>query len=492
MAQTRTDDRLQTDDRSRRLDHAFLMSQPPQEHYPRTIRRTARQEVLLQPSRRNQPRLKTQSIPLLLVAGFGVASLFGAVLLSLPVSSSSGEWTSPIDALFVATSAVCVTGLTPVDTGTYWSGFGQVVILLLFQFGGLGFMTSATLLFLLFGWRVGVRERLLLSQTLDLGRMGGVVRLIRRTVTFALIAEAIGFAILFLRFLLDHPIERAAWYGLFHSVSAFNNAGFDLFGNFQGLAAYDDVLTLTTIAALAFLGSIGYPVIEDLRQRRRASLFLDTRIVLRTTFAVIGVVSLLVLALEWDGALAGRGIADKILQSAFHAVASRTSGFAALPAASMSEEILLITMAAMFIGGASGSTAGGIKVGTFGILLAATWSAVASRSHVEAEGREIRRPDVDRALALTIIALILVFTVAVGLARLEEIALLHLLFEATSAFGTAGLSTGVTPALGDAGMLLITATMFVGRLGPLTLALVLVQRSRLDRIRLPEERVRIG
>jgi trk system potassium uptake protein TrkH len=392
----------------------------------------------------------------------------------------------------VATSAVCVTGLTPVDTGTYWSSFGQAVIFLLVQLGGLGFMTSATLLFILLGWRVGVRERLLLSQTLDIGRMGGIVRLMRRTIIFTFVLEGAGFVILSARFLVDEPLGRALWYGLFHSVSAFNNAGLDVLGGSRSLAAYDDPVTLVTIGTLVFFGGIGYLVIEDIRARRQATLTVDTKIILRTTAAIIAVGFFAFLLIEWNQALAGRNAPDKVLQAAFQAVAPRTSGFSTFPALNMTEESLFLTMALMFIGGASGSTAGGIKVGTFGILVAAALSALGGREHVETAGREIRRNDVDRALAVAFAAVLLVFIVSIALARIEDIEFLELLFEATSAFGTTGLSTGITPRLEDGSLLIITLLMFIGRLGPLTLALALVQRTRPTRRRLPEERVRIG
>jgi trk system potassium uptake protein TrkH len=233
-------------------------------------------------------------------------------------------------------------------------------------------------------------------------------------------------------------------------------------------------------------------VLDDLLQRRRRMPTLDTVVVLRTTAAVLVGGFLLILALEWEQSLAGRSLPDKLLQAAFQAVASRTSGFATLSPSAMSHEALLLMIALMFIGGASGSTAGGIKVGTLGILIAATWSAMAGRGQVEAAGRELRQQDVNRALAVALLAAVLVFAVSVVLTRIEDADVLAVMFEATSAFGTTGLSTGLAPELSDASLLLLTATMFIGRLGPLTLALALVQRSRATRRRYPEGRVRIG
>lgn len=441
---------------------------------------------------RPRRRLQTPSAPLLLIAGFTAASLLGAIVLALPVSSADGTWTPPLVALFVSTSAVCVTGLTPVDTSAHWSTFGQTVILVLFQFGGLGIMTSTTLLFLLFGWRLGMRERLVLSRSLDLTRMGGIVALVRRTIIFTFVVEVIGFLLLTVRFLFTESPDTAAWYGLFHSVSAFNNAGFDLFGT--SFTQHHDAFILVTIGVLALLGGIGFIVVQDVLERLRSGdrLALDSRLVLQATAVIIVVCAVLMLALEWDGVLAGESTAGKLLQSSFIAVGSRTAGFAAVPIGEMSDASHFTLLAFMFIGGASGSTAGGIKVGTFAILVAAMLSTFAGKEHVEADGREIRRADVDRALTLAFVSIVFVFLSTLLLAQVESFEFLDIMFEATSAFGTTGLSTGITPELDNAGLLLLTLAMLVGRLGPLTLALALVQRQRPSRRRLAEERVRIG
>ena len=472
------------------------MSREPFDRYPRAvrIRRSARQSVSIEPTRRRPRRVQAPSAPLLLIAGFALASLLGAVVLSLPFSSADGSWTSPVISLFVATSAVCVTGLTPVDTATHWSTFGQAVILVLVQVGGLGIMTSTTLLFLLFGWRLGIRERLLLSRSLDLGRMGGIVSLIRRAIIFSFVVEATGVVILTSRFLFDEPLDTALWYGLFHSVSAFNNAGFDLFGDFSSLTAHDDPVTLVTVATLVLLGSIGFIVVQDVLDRIQHGdrLALDSKMVLQATAGLIAVAFLLMLWLEWDGVLAGEGLGGKVLHSGFLAFGSRTAGFSAVPTADMGDATHFTLLAFMFIGGASGSTAGGIKVGTFAILIAAAVSTAAGREHVEANGREIRRADVDRALTLALSSVVFVFLLTLLLAQTENLGFLDIMFEATSAFGTTGLSTGITPDLDDLSLLLLTLGMLIGRLGPLTLALALVQRQRPSRRRMAEERVRIG
>lgn len=468
------------------------MADNPAARYPRTIRRTKRVEFELQPKVKRRPRLPVSSLPYILLAGFGIAIAIGTLLLMLPIATESRSWTPPITALFVATSAVCVTGLVPVDTATHWSGFGEAVIVVLIQFGGLGFMTSATLLFLLLGLRVGVRERLLLSASLDLSRPGGVVRVTRGALLFTLTCEAIGFVLLTMRFALDRPLLESLWFGLFHSISAFNNAGFDLFGNFSSLEGQRDVFTLTVIGTLVVFGGIGYLVVQEVLLWRRSRLSLDSTLVLRTTAALLVGGWLVFLFLEWNGTLAPLSVPDRLLQSAFQAVAPRTAGFASLPVGAMKDETHFLTIFLMFVGGSTGSTAGGIKVATFGIIVAAVFSALRGKAHIEVAGREIRRSEADKALAVAFLAAAIIFISAIVIAELEEQPFMSLLFEVTSAFGTTGLTTGITSQHGDPALLLLTLLMFVGRLGPLTLALALMQRTTIERLRLPEERVRIG
>ncbi len=464
--------------------------------YPRTIRRPSRVELPIEERARRPRRLRISSLPLLLLAGFGIAILIGTVLLTLPISSESGDWTSPVIALFVSTSAVCVTGLVPVDTATHWSGFGEAVILLLIQFGGLGFMTSTTLLFLLFGWRLGLRERLHLSQSMDLSRIGGVVSLTRRAILFTLIIEAAGVAILFARFVIDQPVEQALWWSVFHSVSAFNNAGFDLTGGFQSLQGNADAVTLLTIGGLIVFGSIGFLVVGDVLHLNRNTrrLTADSVVVLRMTAILIVIGFLVFFVLESGNLLAGKNMPDRLLHSFFSSVSHRTAGFSALPIGEAQDETQFFTLGLMFVGGASGSTAGGIKVATLAVIVAAAFAAIRGREHAELASREMPRADVDRALAVVLLSALSVFVVAIALARLQDsVTFLPILFEATSAFATNGLSTGITPSLDDSSLLLLTATMYIGRLGPLTLVLALVQRSAARELRrLPEERVRIG
>jgi len=414
----------------------------------------------------------------------------------LPISSATGQATSPIDAFFTATSAVCVTGLVVVDTGTYWSFFGQGVILALIQIGGFGFMTSATLLLLAFGRRIGLSERILIRESMGLTRLGGLVRLVKRMAIFTVTAEAIGGAVFYFRFAADNPAHTAFWKSMFHSISAFNNAGFDIFGNFQSLINYkgDPVVILFT-AALIFLGGISFLVIADvIKVRSIVNLTLDSKLVLSTTVFLLSIgIAVMLLAEFYDpAAFASMSLPQKVLVASFQSVTARTAGFTTIPMVSLAQYALFTTMALMFIGGASGSTAGGIKVNTFGMLIATIWSTIRGREHAGVFGREFNTQQIYRAVAVIILALGLIALSVFLLSIHEDFSFSSLLFETVSAFGTVGLSTGITPLLSTAGKLIITITMFVGRLGPLALTLALLQRQQTSMYRYPEETIRIG
>ena len=444
------------------------------------------------------PRPKAPGIsPMVLIYGFVGIILLGTILLLLPVASKSGQSTSFINALFTATSAVCVTGLVVVDTGTYWSSFGQGVILALIQIGGLGFMTSATLLFLLLGHRIGLRERWLIGQSLGLERLGGMVKLVRKIVIFTIIVEATGALIFYIRFAMDDPGGTAGWKAVFQAVSAFNNAGFDLFGNFRSLTGYQtDVAVILTTAALIILGGISFMVVADVGAVRRfGRLLLDTKIVLVATFGLLAVGTLVFLFTEYSNpeTLGPLSLPYKILNGFFHSVTPRTAGFASVNVGSMADYSLFFTLLLMFVGGAAGSTAGGIKVNTFGMLIATIWSTLRGKEHAGVFGREFLSQQINRALALVMLALGFLTLVVFALTITDKgFGFLRLLFETVSAFGTVGLSTGITPELSTAGRLVITATMFIGRLGPLLLVLYLAQRQQPSTYRYPQDEVRIG
>ena len=413
----------------------------------------------------------------------------------LPASSATGQATPPVNAFFTSTSAVCVTGLVVVDTGTYWSSFGQGVILALIQIGGFGFMTSATLLMLAFGRRIGLRERLLIGESMGLSRLGGIIRIVRNMAIFTLLAEGIGALVFFIRFSAENPLRLAIWKSAFHSISTFNNAGFDIFGNFQSLTNYrGDPLVVLSTAALIFLGGISYIVISDVfKTRSLTRLSLDTKLVLVTTVSLLAAGMVVILLTEFiEPALFGDvSLPQKVLIAFFQSVTARTAGFTLVNVGTLTQYALFFIMFLMFVG-VAGSTAGGIKVNTFSMLVATIWSTIRGREHAGAFGREFNSQQLYRAIAVVILSLGLVALVGFLLALHEEASFISLLFETLSAFGTVGLSTGITPHLSLAGRIIITITMFVGRLGPLALTMALLQRQRASQYRYPEETVRIG
>jgi trk system potassium uptake protein TrkH len=435
-----------------------------------------------------------------LVLGFLVLIATGTTLLALPLASRNGAWTDPLVALFTATSAACVTGLVVVDTGTYWSGFGQLVILMLVQAGGFGIMTGSTLLLQLMLRRgTRLRDRLLVRESIGVVKLGEVSGVVRRVAAFTLLAEAAGAVILAIAFLARGAVAdplAGAWWGMFHAVSAFNNAGFDLTGGFRSLGPFfDDGLILGTIGILIILGGLGYGIVADtLVQRRWRRLALETRLVLSTSAALLVGGALAILLLEWDNpaTLGGYPAAQRPLNALFESVTLRTAGFSVTPTGSLLEPTLIIAMAMMFIGGASGSTAGGVKVNTFALLLAAIVSTARGDAEVSAFGRRVRHDLVYRAMAVALLFVAFLVIATFLLILMTDVGLVAVLFEVVSAAATVGLSTGITPDLQPAAQLVLIVAMFMGRLGPLTLVVALTARQRSVGFRPAAASVRIG
>ena len=445
------------------------------------------------------PKPRTpMSSSLLMICGFAAMIGIGAILLALPIATRTGESTSPINAVFTSVSAVCVTGLSVVDTADHWSFFGQVVILALIQLGGFGFMTSATLFLLAFGRRIGLREKILISESIGISRLGGVVKVVGLMAVFTVLIEAAGAACFYLNYSDANPTDTSIWLSAFQSVSAFNNAGFDLSGNFQSLMPFQrDPLMLMITAALIIIGGIGFLVVNDFFRAggRLPRLSLDSKIVLVTTviLLVLGTAILLVTESHNETTLGAIPFPDRVVNAFFTSVTARTAGFTTINLGMVANYALFFVAILMFIGGASGSTAGGIKVNNFGMLFATIWSTVKGREHAGAFGREFSVSQVNRALTVALLSLgfvslaLLLLTLTEGGARFID-----LLFETVSAFSTVGLSTGVTPGLSLAGRIIVIVTMFVGRLGPLTMVLALVQRQQIAKFRYPQETVRTG
>jgi len=431
------------------------------------------------------------------VLAFGFAVLLGALLLSLPIARTGPGGAPFITALFTSTSAVCVTGLVVVDTPSYWSGFGEAVILGLIQVGGFGIMTFASLLGLLVSRRMGLRTRLTAAAETKAIGLGDVKRVLLGVVRISVLFEVVTAAILAVRFATgyDEPIGRALYLGLFHAVSAFNNAGFALYSD-SLMRFVEDPWVCLPIAIAVIAGGIGFPVLmelrRELRQPRRWSL--HTKMTLTTTAALLAVGTVFVTASEWDnpatfGALSTPG---RLLAGFFHAVMPRTAGFNAVDYGQMTDGTLLGTTVLMFIGGGSAGTAGGIKVTTFVLLLFVISSEVRGQRKVHAFDRQIEERVTRQALTVALLSVAAVMTSTLVLLQLTTHPTRDVLFEATSAFATVGLSTGITADLPTPAHLVLVALMFLGRLGPITLVSALALRERQLMYELPEGRPIIG
>ena len=430
------------------------------------------------------------------VAGFAAAVAVGTGLLMLPVARPGSQGAGVMEALFVSTSAVCVTGLSTVDTPVYWSGFGQAVIVGLVQVGGFGIMTLATLLGLLVSRRLGIRTRLNAAAESQLG-LADVRKVLLGVARTSLLFEAAGALVLAARFWLgyDEPLPRALWLGVFHAVSAFNHAGFSLFSDSLIGFATDPVVS-GAVCVLVIAGSLGFPVLFELRRAWRTPQrwTLHTKIVTTMTAVLLSAGVVMYLALEWTNprTLGPLGVGGKMVAGAFQGVQPRSAGFNSVPTGELNPETLLGTDVLMFIGGGSAGTAGGIKVTTFAVLLFVILTEVRGDQSVTAFGRRIPREVQRQALSVALLAVAVVVGSTALLLQLTDFTLDVVLFEVISAFTTAGLSTGITAQVGTAGQLLLTVLMFLGRLGPITLASALALRSRPLRYELPYERPLIG
>ncbi len=423
---------------------------------------------------------------------FAAVIVLGAALLALPVSSARGESTGFVDALFTSASAVCVTGLARFDTAEHWSSFGEVMIALLIQAGGLGVTMYAGVLLLIFGNRFGMRGREFFGMELmDFGDRD-IFRLLRRVMIFAFTIELATFALLLPWFLREDPGGYAVWKSAFTSISAFNNAGFDLQGGLRGFTGeVDSPYPIVVMSVSAFLGSMSFITIFDMR--RRPQLWtLDTKLVVVGMFGLLGLGTALLLLEESASGrvLDGQSPIQAFVNSLFLSV-NRTTGMSTVDLSLIDDSTTAALLLLMFIGGASTSTAGGIKMGAFMVTMVVMLSAVRGRHRASVFGRDVPQAILLRAVAVTILGF---FTLGAGVWVLEltdNIAFLPLLFETMSALANVGWSQGVTPGISQAGALVLTLLMFLGRLGPLYVALSIPDKPQ-TRYRFPEAGVRIG
>ncbi|WP_042208334.1 TrkH family potassium uptake protein [Paenibacillus durus] len=433
----------------------------------------------------------------IILLGFAIPIFLGALLLALPISSSTGNSVGWLNAWFTSTSAVCVTGLVVLDTGMAFSPFGQIVVLCLIQIGGLGFMTFGVLIAVVMGRRIGLKERLLIQESANSVTTQGVVRLSLSIFLIAFIVETLGAALLTIRWTDELGLTRAIYYGIFHAVSAFNNAGFALWPDSLSRYVGDPLINLV-ITSLFIIGGIGFTVILDLyRKRRWRDLAFHSKVVVITSglLCLVGFLVIFVIELFNTRTFGGLSWTERLWAGYFQGVVTRTAGFNSIDVASMMPASQFFMIFLMFIGASSGSTGGGIKTSTFAVLVLSIMATVKGNEDVQLLKKRISQKMIFRALAVMTISVGVVIAAAF-LLTITEYRLhkdfLVLLFEATSAFGTVGMSMGLTPELSPLGKLVIIITMFIGRLGPLTLAFALAQRNKKQKYRYPEEKLLIG
>lgn len=446
--------------------------------------------------RRRRTRRRWQP-PQLILAGFAAAAVAGTGLLMLPIAKAGEGGTDLLTAFFHAASSICVVGLSTVDTGTYWSVFGQVVILLMVQIGGFGIMAFASLLGVLVTRRLGLRSRLTAAAETHNEGLGGVRGLLIRVASVGLVIELISTLVLTVRFLTGYQYSfwKALYYGLFHSVTAFNNAGFGLRpDNMIGFAS--DPWIILTISAVVLLGSLGFPVLFELRRELRtpSRWSTHTKITVAMSALLFAIGTLFLTITEWAnprtlGALQPGG---RILAGIFHSVSLRTAGFNSVDIGSMHDGTWLGMDVFMFIGGGSAGTSGGIKVTTFAVLLVAIVAEVRGERTLHAFGRRIASRTVRQTLTVALLSVAAVVTATIVLTQITGFSTDQLLFEVVSCFGTVGLSTGITVQLPGAALIVLTALMFLGRLGPVTLVSALALRESERRYEYPEGRPLIG
>lgn len=434
---------------------------------------------------------------MVLVTGIAIIIIIGGILLNLPIASNDGQSIGFLDAIFTATSAVSVTGLVPVNTAEHWTIFGKIVIISLIQIGGFGFMTSATLIAFITGKRIGLKERLIMQEQFNQESFAGIVKLTKFVILFTITIEAIGALLLSMKFVPLHGTLKGMGYSIFHSISAFCNAGFDLTGDSMAPFVGDTLMNFT-IMSLVIFGGLGYTVYLDIaRQKSYKKLTLHSKMVLSVSAILILTGALFVFVTEYSNpaTLGSLSLYEKVLASFFQSVVARTAGFYSINLAGMFNSASLFIIMLMFIGGSPSSTAGGIKTTTFGTIVCTVISEIKGKEDVEVFEKRISTIMIRKAFILLSVSLILVGGVTLILTMTEKNqSVLDLLFETTSAFATVGSSRNITPELSNIGKILITITMYLGKVGPLTLGLALSNKSRIHKksYKYPEGKIIIG
>lgn len=439
----------------------------------------------------------------ILAIGFASVILIGGILLSLPISSVTGEFTNLLDTIFTATSAVCVTGLVVKDTGLYWSVFGQWVIILLIEIGGLGFMALSTIFALLLGKKISLKERLVMQEAYNTFSIQGVINHVRYMILFTLSIQGAASLILMTQFIPMYGLGKGIYFGIWHAISAFNNAGFDLLGNFTSITVINtNKVVLITLATLVNIGGLGYLVwrelISGIRSKKKLKNFtLHSKVVLTMSVGLVVLGTLVFLIFEWNNpnTMQGMRFSDKIANSYFSGTTPRTAGFNSISNSDMSPAGKLITMLYMFIGGSPGSTAGGVKTTTLGIVIFTLISVIKGREDVEIYKRKLSQSTVYRAIAVFLLGIAIV-VIGIMILSIAEVGASFeaIVYEVLSAFGTVGLTMGITPGLTAVSKVTLSIIMYMGRVGPITVMLALAgkQKNSKANIKYPEGKLLIG
>lgn len=436
----------------------------------------------------------TSNPPLYLTLGFAILIIIGGCILSLPIFTRSGKATNLVDSIFVASSASCVTGLTTVNTAEHWNTYGHILILILIQIGGLGVMTLATLFPLLLRKKIGLKSRQILKEQLNIDTLQGIMKLFRYVLVFTFLVEILGAILLSLRFVPIFGMAKGLWYSIFHSVSAFCNAGFDLLGDSIYPYRNDNLINIT-LMSLVVIGGLGFMVTAEIFRKKsfeKLSTHAKLVLIISASLIVIGTLTFYLIESQAGGVLYKEGFKNSIMQSAFQSVSARTAGFYSVKLNQMHDTSVLLLIILMVIGGSPGSTAGGLKTTTFGVLILSTISIFKQEDEVTIFNKHIEPKIIRKALAIIMVYLGLIFIVIFILSLSENFKVIDISYEVSSAFATVGASRGITGDLSTLGKILITISMYLGRIGPMTMAYSIGLKSKTKYIRYPEANISIG
>lgn len=436
----------------------------------------------------------------IIAMGYLLVIVLGTCLLMLPVATAAGGETNFLTALFTATSATCVTGLVVVDTASHWTVFGQIIILLMIQVGGLGFMTMGVAMALWLRKKITLRMRGILQESMNYMQMGGIIRLVKMVYKGTFLIELTGAVLLALRFIPVFGVAKGIYFGIFHSISGFCNAGFDLMGTYSGkyssfVEFHGDVLINVVLMALVVIGGIGFFVWSDLKKNgiHWKRYMLHTKITLFSTAVLLIGGTILFWIFESDNLLAGMSIKDQFLAAAFSSVTARTAGFNTIDTGGLSNASKMLTSLFMFIGGSPGSTAGGIKTVTAAVLLVYVWSNLRDSKGVNIFRRRLDDDTIRKASNVVVISLVMAVIAVIFICHMQPyLPVEDVIFEVLSAIGTVGMSTGITRDLSLSSRIVMILLMYCGRLGSMSFALSFTERKKVAPVQFPKEKIMIG